>query len=232
MKESIKRLANVLILLLCTLCFLTHAKIACADDQLSAVLDGILKRYGELNGMSVPYKREIITKSMAMLGDQIKSDTAAGTILFMSPHFLAIQQTTPGKETMTTDGQTIWYYIEAKKTVYEYPADKFGKEIRLLSEIFSGLSKVEESFDVTQPDLADKKDYHLKLVPNPAWEEVDYIDLLVERGGFNIQVIEIHNLLGGITRFNLDRLSVRKNLEKKFFTFKAPAGVSTIKEDQ
>ena len=233
MKKSTKKLANIRIfLLLCIISFLSHATIASADDQLPAVLDGILKRYSEIKGMSVPYKREIITKSMAMLGDEVKSDAAAGKILFMPPHYLAIRQITPGKETVTTDGQTIWYYVEAEKTVYEYPADALGREIRLLSEIFSGLSKVGDSFDVMQSDLEDRKDYHLELVPDPAWEDVDNIDLLVEKGSYYIRVVEIRDLLGGITRFTLDELSVRKDLKKDDFSLKAPSGVKTIKEGQ
>jgi outer membrane lipoprotein-sorting protein len=233
MQKSAKKLANIWIfLLLCIISFLSHAIIANADNQLSAVLDGILKRYSEIKGMSVPYKREIITKSMAMLGNELKSDAATGKILFTPPHYLSIQQLTPGKETVTTDGQTIWYYIEAEKTAYEYPADALGKEITLLSEIFSGLSKVGDSFDVMQSDLEDKKDYHLKLVPNPSWEDVDHICLLVERTSCNIHVVEIYDLLGGITRFTLDELSVRKNLKKEDFTFKAPSGVKTVKQGQ
>jgi outer membrane lipoprotein-sorting protein len=212
--------------------FFSHALIAGADDQLSSVIDGIFKRYGTLKGLSVPYKREIITKSMAMLGAGVKSETASGTILFRPPNCLEIQQTKPGKETITTDGQTIWYYIVAKNTVYEYPADKLGKEVRLLSDIFTGRIKAGDGFDATQSDLGDKKEYHLKLVPNPAWEEVDHIDLLVERDNFDISVVEIHDLLGTITRFTMEQMTVRKDLRKEDFTFKAPIGVKTIKEGQ
>jgi len=226
-----KKLANVWIyFVLCIGFLLSTVSIVSADNQLSGILDGILKRYGELKGISVPYTREIITRSMAMLGDEVKSDIATGNILFTPPHYLAIQQSMPGRETVTTDGETVWYYIESKKTVYEYPADALGREIRLLSEIFSGLGKVGDSFDVMQSDLEDKKDYHLKLVPNPSWEDVDYIVLLVERGSYNIRLVEIHDLLGGITRFTLDELSIRKDLNREDFRFKAPSGVKIIKE--
>jgi outer membrane lipoprotein-sorting protein len=167
---------------------------------------------------------------MAMLGKGAKSEKASGTILFSPPNCLDMQQTTPGKENITTNGQTIWYYIEAKKTVYEYPSDKVGKEVRLLSDLFGGLSNVGDSFDVTQSELEDKKEYHLKLVPNPAWEEVDHVDLLVERDTFNLHVIEIHDLLGNITRLTLEKMTVRKDLKKEDFNFKVPAGVKTIKE--
>jgi outer membrane lipoprotein-sorting protein len=210
--------------------FICQAAVANTDDQLSSILDGILNRYGALKGLSVPYKREVMTKSMAMLGSGAKAETATGKILFKPPHYLAIQQATPGIETMTTDGQTVWYYKAAKNTVDEYPVDDdLGKVIRLLSEIFSGLSKVGDSFVVTQSDPGDKKDYNLKLVPNPSWEGVDHIVLLVDRVDFSIRVMEIHDLTG-ITRFTLDKLSVRKDLKKEDFSFKAPKGVKTIKE--
>ncbi|MBN1626684.1 MAG: outer membrane lipoprotein carrier protein LolA [Deltaproteobacteria bacterium] len=197
------------------------------DDRLSVVLEGILKRYGEFKGMSVSYKREIITKSMAMLGDEAASDTATGTIIFTPPHCLAIQQETPGRETVTTDGEILWYYIETTKTVYEYPAESLGREIRLLSDIFSGLSNVCDSFDI---ELEENEEYSLKLVPNPLWDDMDHIVLLVERGTYNIRVVEIYDLLGGITRFRLERPSTRNDLKKDDFIFKAPSGVETVKE--
>jgi len=226
-KKLFKKLAITRIILLCLILSLSGAVTAGGNDRLSAVLDGVLKRYSELKGMSVSYKREIITKSMAMLGDEVASDTATGTIIFTPPHYLAIEQETPGRETVTTDGETLWYYIETKKTVYEYPADSLGREIRLLSEIFSGLSNVYDSFDV---ELEEKDEYSLKLVPNPLWEDMDHIELLVERGTYNIRVVEIFDLLGGITRFKLDRPSARNDLKKDDFIFKAPSGVKTVKE--
>jgi hypothetical protein len=66
---SVKKvIANSVALLLCAVFFIAPAPAAGTDDQLSGILDGILKRYGELKGLSVPYKRDIITKSMALLG--------------------------------------------------------------------------------------------------------------------------------------------------------------------
>jgi len=228
---SIRKSARLtLLLLLFAGLFICQAAVVNADDQLSSVLDGILKRYGALKGLSVPYKREIMTKSMAMLGSGAKAETATGKILFKPPYYLAIQQAAPGVETITTDGQTVWYYIAAKNTVEEYPVDNdLGKVIRLLSEIFSGLSRAGDSFVVTQSGLGDNKEYHLKLVPNPSWEGIDHIILLVDRGDFNIRVVEMHDLVGGITRFTLDEFSVRKDFKKEDFSFKAPKGVNTIK---
>ncbi len=37
------------------------------DPKLSAILEGIRKRYGLVPGLTLTYEREVITKSMAML---------------------------------------------------------------------------------------------------------------------------------------------------------------------
>ena len=37
----------------------------CADDPLTDLLDGIKRRYGQLPGLSIPYKRDVVTRSMA-----------------------------------------------------------------------------------------------------------------------------------------------------------------------
>jgi len=106
-----------------------------ADEQLSAILDGIRKRYGHLPGLTVTYKREIITKSMAMLGDQMNRDLATGQIHFRPPYFLRIQQDTPSSEVVITDGDTLWWYVPSKKKVYMYPFHIAGQELRLLSDM-------------------------------------------------------------------------------------------------
>ena len=217
--------------LLSSVMSLSHAVPANGDDSLTVVLNGILKRYGDLPGLVVAYQREIITKSAAILGDEMKTDIATGNFLFKSPHYLKVMQDLPKEEIITTDGQIIWYYIPEKKVVYRYPADKLGKELRLLSDIFKGLSNATEGFDITFEKPPDEREYHLILVPKEPWEEIDHISLSVGRDDFDILVVEIYNLFGGVTRFKLGDLSVRKNFEKGFFEFIVPKGVEVQEEE-
>lgn len=210
---------------------LAYAVPADSDDSLIVVLNGILKRYGDLPGLAVNYQREIITKSAAILGDEMKTDLAAGSFIFRSPHYLKVIQNLPREEIIITDGQIIWWYIPDKKVVYRYPADKLGKELKLLSDIFKGLNKATEGFDITYEESPDKEAYHLSLVPKEPWEEIDHISLSVGRDAFNIMVVEIHNLFGSVTRFRLGGLSVRENFEKGFFEFIVPEGVQVQEEE-
>lgn len=201
-----------------------------AEDDLSEILDGILKRYGNLPGLEITYKREIITGSMALLEQDITSDPAEGRMFFKPSNFIKIQQDTPQKEIVTTDGNILWWYIPNKKIVYRYPSDSLGKELTLLSDLLGGLEKVSEGFDVVQSDLFSESSYHLQLYPNPRWQEIDYIDLTVEKDNYTIKAVEIHNSLGGITRFIMGDYITREDLDDEFFDLKIPEGVKVIEE--
>ena len=201
-----------------------------SGERLDGVLKGIYKMYGELPGLTVTYQREIITKSMAMLGDEMRSDIAAGRFLFKPPHYLKVEQDTPGQEIVTTDGENIWWYIPEKNLVYQYPADKLGKEFLLLSDLFKGLNNAAETFDITMSECEGDEVYDLQLIPREPWEGIDHIMLSVSSDDFNIKVFEIHNLIGGITRFRLGEFSELDSLERGDFIFVVPEGVEVVKE--
>lgn len=203
---------------------------AIADESLSGILEGVLSKYGGHFGIEVPYEREIITGSMALLEGEIKSDIASGRIYFKPPNFIKLHQEKPSLETITIDGETLWWYIPNEMKVYKYPAGKLGKELMLLSDIFRGLSGVEESFDVALGDLNDKKKHQLQLFPNPPWQEVEHINILISKEGYHIRVVEVFNYLGGMTRFILRDYKERDNFDTKFFSFDVPEGVEVLEE--
>lgn len=201
-----------------------------AEDDLSDILDGILKRYGNLPGLEVSYKREIITGSMALMDEEIASDPAKGRMFFKPSGFIMIQQDSPQKELVTTDGEMLWWYIPKKKIVYRYPSDRLGKELTLLGDLLGGLDRVSEGFDVMQSDLVSESSYHLQLYPNPKWQEIDFIDLIIRKGDYDIKTVEIHNYLGNITRFIMGDYIVRDNLDSGFFHLEVPEDVKVIDE--
>ncbi|MGD8230208.1 MAG: outer membrane lipoprotein carrier protein LolA [Desulfobacteraceae bacterium] len=211
--------------------FLWPAGLAAAEIKLSEILAGVQKRYGDLPGLSIPYKREIITQSMALLGGSMEADMASGQIHFKPPRFLKVQQDTPKPETIISDGDTLWWYLPHKSQVYRYPSHQLGKEIQLLNDIFQGLRAVEESFDVMLMGLDEKGAYQLKLIPNPSWAEIHHIILSVSQEDCTIRKVGIHNQIGGITRFILGDLSVKKKFPENFFRFVAPEGVKVIQQE-
>ncbi len=94
---------------------LFHGSAAFAKDDLSTVLEGIKQKYGNLPGLSIPYTREVITRSMSMLGNQVKGDLATGQMFFKPRYFLKLEQRTPNIETLIANEETLWWYIPDKK---------------------------------------------------------------------------------------------------------------------
>ena len=199
------------------------------SDTLSGIIEGVHEKYRDLPGLRIEYNREVITRSMSMLGAQAKGDLATGHIYFRPPHFLRLEQETPKHETLITNGETLWWYIPHKKSAYKYPSEQFGKELSLLSDIFRGFTELEERFRVEIVDQNDEGEYLIQLKPDPPWQEIDRIRITVTPS-HDIRVLEMYNPLGSLTRFLLKELEVRDSFEEDFFRFVPPEGVQLIEE--
>jgi outer membrane lipoprotein carrier protein len=217
-----------ILLLIPALVMLAHLPVF-AEDTLSNILQGIKGHYGHTSGLSVPYTRDVMTRSMSMLGAQTKGDLASGIIHFKSPHFLRLDQEKPAPEIIIANDNILWWYIPDKKEAHRYRAKDFGRELRLLSNIFRGLGEVEESFKVQLQEKDEKGDYKIVLVPDPPWQEIDRIALTVSPE-YEIRSVRIFNALGSVTRFNLGDFTIGKTFEKGFFEFVAPPGVNVVVE--
>ena len=214
------------VLLLCLLPWNALAE----DPALSTTLEGIRKRYGLVAGLTLTYEREVVTKSMAMLGGQVKAEVATGLIRYKSPHFLKFQQETPTKEILVTDGNVLWWYIQAKNQAHRYSSHQLSQELKLLGDIFQGLRGVEQSFVILQKGEDDKGAMILEVTPSPSWGDIDHIDLTITPGSFHIQKVEIYNLLGGLTRFRLGDSIKEERFKDDFFKFTPPEGTRVIEE--
>lgn len=203
--------------------------VSLAGESLTTILEGIQKTYGPLPGLSVPYTREVVTRTMSMLGGQASGDTASGKIYFRHPHFLRLEQERPKPETIIANKDTLWWFIPEKKCAYRYPANDFGKELSLLSDIFRGLAHVEDTFQVVLNGQSPSGEYEIDLIPDPPWQEIERIGVTATRQ-YEIRSIQIHNALGTTTRFTLGAWSEETNFKEGFFQFIAPEGVELIVE--
>ncbi|MBW1998825.1 MAG: outer membrane lipoprotein carrier protein LolA [Deltaproteobacteria bacterium] len=174
-------------------------------EDVAHILDGILGRYGALPGLFV-------------------------RIYFKPPHYLRVEQQTPTRELVISDGKTLWWYIPDKEIVYRYPARKLGEEMELLSSIFQGLKQVEERFDVSEVLKADSAYYHIRLTPRPPWPQIEHVELAIARDDYHIRMVEIYNYLGDVTRFVLGIPVSRDAFQRGFFRFDPLPGTKVIKE--
>jgi outer membrane lipoprotein-sorting protein len=200
------------------------------NDQVTTIIGGIRSRYGSALGLTAMYTREAISKTMVTLGVAERHDVAKGTLYFKPPYCLRLEQASPQEELLITDGQTLWWYIPGKKEAYQYAAETFGKELRLLGEVLHGLKGARDNFKITYKDNPEASTYQLVLRPEPPWKDIDHLELIIGKGDFIITQVDIFNTIGGLTRFMLSDLWEDVSLREGLFSFSAPPGTKvTIK---
>lgn len=209
--------------------FMLACPVVHAGKKVNQILEKVVENHRQFTaGMSVPYQREILTKSMAILEDDMGGDKASGVFFFKGPNFLKVQQDTPGREYVISNGKSIWWYVPDEKTAYKY--DNMEKELSILSMIFMGLKNPEDNFDVTTTESEDINEHILTLTPKESLEEIDQINVTVSARDFKIIRVEILDIAGNLTRFRLGEFEQKKDMDESFFDFKVPDDVKVIEE--
>jgi len=198
-----------------------------AASTCEQVLRDMGERYGGLPGLSLEYRREVISGGSSTAGGKTVQDVAEGHLYFKPPHFIKLVQLKPLEEQLITEGKNVWWYIPEKNKVERYPASFFESQLGLLAEILQGFSEGSENF------RCDASPYEsgtmLLLKPDPPWKEVQHIMLEVNRQ-HAIKSISIRNHLGSATRFVFNEMQVIASFDEGFFEFSPPDGVRI--EDQ
>ncbi len=202
-----------------------------AGGDLTSALEGIRAKYGNLPGLSLDYEREVITRTMTLLGDQTRGDLATGRMYFQPPFFLKLEQQTPNAEILVSEESTLWWFIADQKRVYKYSAEEFGKELRLLSDIFRGLKEVEDRFRVALSTPKDRKGSEIELRPITPMQNMDRI-LVTVADDYTIQAVSIYYQLGSVTLFTLKNIQSKDDFGEGFFKFVVPEGCILIDETQ
>jgi len=198
------------------------------DDRVAVILNGLRTKYGNVEGLTAQYTREAISKTMATLGATERHDVARGNLYFKPPYFLRLEQAQPQEELLITDAQKLWWYIPQKNEAYRYAADTFGTELRLLAEVLQGLSDARDKFSIISSDTPNAASYQLELTPDPPWKDIDHLELMIRKGDFVIEQIDIVNTIGGLTRFILSNVKENQSFQNELFSFSPPPGTKLI----
>jgi outer membrane lipoprotein carrier protein len=206
------------------------AKQQLAGDEVSRIIDGMRGRYGNTAGITADYTREAISKTMALLGTADRHDIAQGTLYFRPPYSLRLEQKSPQEELLVTDGQSLWWHVPYKNEAYKYSALEYGRELRLLSDILTGLRDAEANFEITLNSHSDTNIFSLTLKPDPPWPDIDHLQVMILRNDYTIKQVAIYNMVGGLTRFVFSGLQETDRLEEAFFSFSPPRGTRVIEQ--
>jgi len=159
------------------------------------------------------------------------TDTAYGRAFFKRPDKMRWEYEKPGRQTIITDGNTLWIYRPEDNQVMVGKAPSFfgdGKGFSFLSDI----KRIQNKFSIILEKKAEN-DYHvLKLLPREKTFDVSVIYLSVSKKTFDVVKIVTYNSYGDETRIELSNIQFKQKLDDSMFSFKIPQGVEVLHLDE
>ena len=159
------------------------------------------------------------------------TDTAYGRAFFKRPDKMRWEYEKPDRQTIITDGNTLWIYRAEDNQVMIGKAPSFfgdGKGFSFLSDI----KLIQNKFSIILEKKAED-DYHvLKLLPRERTFDVSVIYLSVSKKTFEVVKIVTYNSYGDETRIELSNIQFKQKLDDSMFSFKIPQGVEVMHLDE
>jgi len=159
------------------------------------------------------------------------TDTAYGRAFFKRPDKMRWEYEKPDRQTIITDGNTLWIYRPEDNQVMFGNAPSFfgdGKGFSFLSD----MKLMQNKFSIILEKKAED-DYHvLKLVPREKTFDVSVIYLSVSKKTFDIVKIVTYNSYGDETRIELSDIQFKQKIDDSMFSFKIPQGVEVLHLDE
>ena len=213
MEGRMKRLISILL----SFFFIFSGQIA-----FCGCFDKIKRRYSSFSAITLKYERYVISQTLSMLAKTNVTDIAEGKIYIKPPYFIRIEQKRPTHQIVIGNDKTVWWYIPDEKKAYRYDTKRFGKEIRIIRDIF-GMGDLKQEFFISF-----KKGFFV-LRPRSSWQDVDRIEVYVDKGCVKINKIKIYNLVGSITCFRI-KAEEAKIPNGNIFQFIPPPGTRIIQK--
>ena len=197
------------------------------------VLQGLSTKYRGLGSLQANYRRVASTPTTDQIFQSGASQVATGVLSWERPDKLLLDQASPDKEVMVTDGSTVWWHIPAEKLVYRYRNIDVAGQLKPLMSFLGGLNGLNAAFKVSQApfDKARPGQHGLVLVPKNGPEGgVDKLTVWCD-GNFILTGFRLSSSTGETTDFYLTGFTENPKLARSIFSFKVPKGTEVIEED-
>lgn len=195
-----------------------------AAVQTEPILEKIVSHY-EKPCFSAYFFQETVLQAMDI------TDTAFGRIHVQQPDKMRWEYEKPEKQTIVTDGRTLWIYRPADRQVMVGRAPNFltnGKGAGFLSD----LQQLENNFFITCAPETEPGYDRLKLVPRRPMGDVEAVYLWADKSTGQIDKIVIHNAYGDENRIELSRYVFTDRRQEDRFKFDIPDGVDVVELDE
>ncbi len=141
----------------------------------------------------------------------------------------------PDRQVLVSDGKVFAMYIARDKQMITGDAGQY-LESDITYAFLSGAGDIQRDFVIEL--LADQGQvapetcagYHLKLTPQKAHPQVDFLEVWVNCKSFLLDRIQVVDHFGSVTDLIFSNIQVDQLIADGFFSFSPPAGTEIIKQ--
>ncbi len=190
----------------------------------SEVVDRVEARYASSDCQAV-FSQESKLKAMDV------TDTATGKVYFKKSDMMRWDYESPERQTIVTDGKTLWMYRpDEAQVAIGRAADYFGdgEGLSFLSDITILRSQFQIRFAGPTGEEVRDDQYLLELTPNVQRSNLSYLYLWISKDTFYVVRSKVFNPFGDTTMITFENVQFNQNLKPSFFVFEVPEGTEVI----
>jgi len=205
-------------LIICILFFLSAG-----PAHASVVAERLQDRYETIESFQADFV-QILTNAATR-----EQEERVGRISFQKPMNVHWESTSPEKELMIIDGETVWNYFPEEDAVYRYKTDQILTSGHMF-RIISGQAGITEDFRIE--DLGMENGLHkIRLVPRYPEPDLVMAYIWSDDHGLMHRILLI-DFFGNSNELRLKDVELNPEFDKDFFRFEPPAGVDIIENQQ
>jgi outer membrane lipoprotein carrier protein len=189
-----------------------------------AIIKKVELRYS-VSGFSAFFTQASTIKAMEI------TDSASGKAFFKRPDKMRWEYETPDRQTIITNGHTLWIYRPEDNQVMVGKAPSFfedGKGFSFLSDMES----VKKKFYILLEKQAEDDTHVLKLLPREKTFDVSVVYLSVSTKTFEVVKIVTYNSYEDETRIEFKDIQFKQKLDESLFNFNIPQGIEVLHLDE
>ena len=188
------------------------------SKDLKQVLDRLQRHYHDTNSFTAKFNEEIAT-----VGAPKKNRT--GTVSFRKPGRMRWEFDDPEKQTIVSDGETLYSYDPDLNQVVETPLKQALKSSSATSFLL-GIGNINRDFKAAFAHPATPTGLVDLILDAKSGGYVIQVGL--DPKGYNLMTLTLTDQLGDVTRIDFSDIHDNVELSDSTFAFKTPAGADVV----
>ncbi|MFQ5433155.1 MAG: outer membrane lipoprotein carrier protein LolA [Nitrospinota bacterium] len=196
-----------------------------AETGKEEIINKVETRFASMKNFTASFRQKQFDASLG------ETEISGGSVTMQKPLKMRWEYIEPQKQTVVSDGKSIYFYVPADRQVMVEPLGNVLTS-RSPALFLSGSYKLSEIFRIELEPAGDKDrmkgDIKLSLVPKEKSLSVTRIVLSVKSGDFTISAFTLYDWTGNRTEIEFTEMKINGRINEAVFNFNRPAGVEIM----